>query len=121
MGMMPEDQLRRACERELFYGEPGRRYWGYSKDTRSLYTKDHRERDFHRILEEEYRKAIASHTEGAPAIRKSRSPDTVPGSDKTRAAKMAGNSTYGGSCRCTGGSHSKPKNLETRRIFRAVN
>ena len=25
MGMMPEDQLRRACERELFYGEPGRR------------------------------------------------------------------------------------------------
>jgi hypothetical protein len=44
---MPEDQLRRACERELSYREP----------------------------------------EGAPAIRTSRSPDTVPGSDKTRQAK----------------------------------
>src|ERR1700704_5535337 len=49
MGMMPEDQLRRACERELFYREP----------------------------------------EGAPAMT-SRSPDAVPGSDKTRPAKMAG-------------------------------
>jgi hypothetical protein len=67
MGMMPEDQLRRTCERELSMANRVADIGDTPRTPRPSYTKDHRERDFHRILEEEYRKAIASHPEGAPA------------------------------------------------------
>lgn len=91
MGMMPEDQLRRACERELFYGEPGRRYWEYSRETRPLYTKDRRVGEFHRILEEEYRRAVASRPKVTQTVRTNQSPDAAPKGDMTRAAKIVGN------------------------------
>jgi hypothetical protein len=90
IGMMPEDQLRRACERELFRGRPGREYWEYARSTRPLYTKDRRSQHFEKILDEEYGKAIASQPASVPPIIASQTPTTGPRRDKSHIVKVAG-------------------------------
>jgi hypothetical protein len=90
IGMMPESQLRRACERELFHGRPGREYWEHARNTRSLYTKDRRARRFEQILEEEYMNAITSQPDCAPSIIASQAPQGILYRDKHRSAKAVG-------------------------------
>jgi hypothetical protein len=89
IGMMPEDQLRRACEPELFRGRPGREYWEYARSTRPLYTKDRRSQHFEQILEEEYGKAIASQPDSVLSIIASQTPETVPRPGKSHIVKAA--------------------------------
>jgi hypothetical protein len=91
MGMMPESQLRSACKLELFRGRPGRDYWEQARGTRPLYTKDRHVQKFDRILEEEYRKAIASQSEVAPpAANTHQAAKATSGRDKAQLGKAAG-------------------------------
>lgn len=91
MGMMPESQLRSACELELFRGRPGREYWEQARSTRPLYTKDRHIQKFYRILDEEYHKAIISQPETAPPIVKiHQMARTSRGRDAAHLGKAAG-------------------------------
>jgi Family of unknown function (DUF6082) len=65
-GTIPEEDLRAETFREVFQGEPMRIWWAHTK---GLWINspglDRRDRRFARIIEDEYRKAIA---EGPPII-----------------------------------------------------
>ena len=64
VGDLPEHALRGELML-LFHGQAGRRFWDHNKDFRTASARSRRSRHFCQIVDEEYRRSIAS---GPPAV-----------------------------------------------------
>lgn len=84
IGTMGEALLR-AEAASLFRGEPGRRFWRNARQVRLATSSARRERRFHQILDEEYRKAEA---EGPPVPDRSDRPPARPSYSAYRMAAV---------------------------------
>jgi hypothetical protein len=69
-GATPERRLRYNAN-ELFRGQVGQDFWRNARESRLTTSANRRERRFHKILDEEYWRAVNSSPPGSPARRAS--------------------------------------------------